>query len=98
MSLKGKKNVYTCTTCGFDFVTIDRDVGTTPFMTSCKNPKLCKGQSRSSFYSVDQNLVATYEWYAPDQREIRDIIKPRVLQHIAMGGLLLRKIETEKAA
>ena len=98
MSLQGKKNVYTCTTCGFDFVTIDRDVGTTPFATDCKNPKGCKGWAQSSFYGVRQTLPATYEWYAPGPAEIRDIIKPGVLQHIAMGGLLLRKIEPEKSA
>lgn len=97
MTLQGKKNVYTCTTCGFDFVTLDRDVGTTPFTTGCKNPKACKGWAQSSFYRVDQHLPATYEWYVPDQAEIRDIIKPGVLQHIAMGGLLLRKIDQEKS-
>lgn len=95
MSLKGKKNVYSCTKCGFEFVTIDRDVGTTPFMTGCRNPKPCKGWAESSFYRVDQALPTTFEWYAPDQSEIRDIIKPGVLQHIAMGGLLMRKIEPE---
>lgn len=97
MNLKGKKNVYNCLTCGFDFVTIDSDVGTTPFMTSCKNPNGCKGQAQSMFYRVEQDLVARYEWYAPDQSEIRDIIKPGVLQHIALGGLLLRKIDQEQS-
>lgn len=89
--MTGRKNRYTCSYCGFSFVTVDLVDGTTPFMTGCKNPMPCRGMARSSFYRIDQSSEPTHEWYSPSQLEIRDIIDPNVLQHVAMGGLLLRK-------
>lgn len=92
MTLKGKKNVYRCESCSFEFVTVDRDTGTTPMRTRCKNPNDCKGYAQSSFYRVDQALPPTYEWYSPNQAEQKAISNPAVKQHVDMGGLLLRKI------
>lgn len=84
----GKKNVYTCRGCSKKLVTVDRDAGTTPFMTRCEG---CGGDMVSSFYNVDQNLVATHEWYRKSDREIRKD-PPSWREHHNMGGLFLRRI------
>lgn len=95
MSWKGKKNRYVCRDCGFAFITVDRDEGTTPFLTHCRHNSLCTGWAQSQFYSIDQTEEATYEWYIPNEEEMLYIVNPNVLEHIKMGGLLLRRIEKE---
>ena len=94
-SLQGRKNTYTCEACGFVFVTIDRDVGATPMITSCRSATLCRGAAQSGWYEIDQSQPASYEWYKPDDAEIRDITSAQVLGHIKMGGLLLRKLSPQ---
>lgn len=91
----GKKNRYTCQECGFQFVTVDKDPGTTPFMCGCQKPG-CKGTAQSEFYRVDQSLPATHEWYRASDVEARGM-KPHVRQHHDMGGLLLRKASVTMA-
>lgn len=89
---QGKKNVYRCSDCNETIATIDRDQGVTPFMIRCKADN-CKGMMESNFYRVAQNISATYEWYSPDEAErlkLKD--QPAVLDHVEMGGLLLREI------
>ena len=93
---KGKKNVYTCKQ-NHRTVTIDRDDGTTPFMIQCLfgpegSAPVCKSMAESSFYRCDQSLVATHEWYKPSAEEMSREKRPAILQHVAMGGLLLRRI------
>jgi hypothetical protein len=95
MSFQGKKNVYSCTECGYQTITIDKDDGTTPFMIQCRNPFKCTGWSRSNFYRVDQDLPPTHEWYRPDEQEIAQLTKPAVIDHVRMGGLLIREIEKD---
>lgn len=34
---KGKRNGYTCRSCGWRIVTVNRDAGVTPFMLGCAN-------------------------------------------------------------
>jgi hypothetical protein len=93
MTFQGKKNAYCCRACGFTFISIDRDDGTTPFLTKCEAPEVCHGTAQSSLYRIDQSLEPTHEWYKPDAVEVATIRSPAVLQHVAMGGLLMRKIE-----
>lgn len=89
-SLVGKKNRYTCQTCGHQFVTVDRDDGTTPFMCGCQKAG-CKGMAQSELYRVDQSLTATHEWYRAGAAEARGM-KPHFRQHHDMGGLFLRRV------
>lgn len=84
---QGKLNVYKCEKCGREMVTIDKDAGTTPFVTICDE---CGAEARSAMYMCDPNLVPEYEWYRPTLRYI--IKNPMVMQHVLGGGLLLRKI------
>lgn len=89
--MKGRKNVYTCQTCGAKLVTVDRDQGTTPFMTKCVKGD-CVGSAQSSFYNVDQTLTATHEWYrVTDQKELIRLSRAG-RNHHEMGGLFIREI------
>ncbi|MGX9389778.1 hypothetical protein ACWX0K_10870 [Nitrobacteraceae bacterium UC4446_H13] len=87
-SFKGKKNIYTCDTCGGHIVTVDIDAGVTPFMIACKVAETCEGTMRSSLYRVfDQSMRASHEWYRPAPPEA---LTGSQLDHVMMGGLLLR--------
>lgn len=94
MMLQYGKNIYTCLTCGFQFVTIDRDSGTTPFVTKCRAPdRDCPGAAQSAFYRVPQNapeLMPSFEWYRP--MTDLDKLSPNAAEHVRLGGLLLRPI------
>ena len=92
-------NVYQCNN-GHDTVTIDRDEGTTPFITTCP---VCKERSQSRLYRVDQGMIPTHEWYRPTGAEIDDICidKPweqqrMIRHHVSRGGLLLREIHGQE--
>ena len=89
---KGKKNQYTCNTCGGVITTIDLDEGTTSMFLACRASDDCAGRMISSMYRVDQSLTPTHEWYTPDK-----LPKDRGMrQHVEMGGLLIRPV-TEAA-
>ena len=90
-SLKGKKNIYTCEECGGTFVTVDRDEGTTPFMTLCRVTAGCRGAAQSSFYRVDQSITPTHEWRRLTDSEAAEQ-NPGGMQHHLMGGLFLRPL------
>lgn len=95
-SFKGRKNAYTCGSCGCVTVTIDRDAGVTPFMIKCRRPDGgCSGMAQSAMYRIDQNLAPAFEWYAPDSHE-RAAAPPAAQEHYRMGGLALRPIAREK--
>lgn len=87
MSFQGRKNIYVCDDCEAQLITIDRDEGTTPFMTACP---VCNGMTVSKCYRVPQDIVPTHEWYRPDTNEYRTIKNPGTLDHIDRGGLILR--------
>ncbi len=91
-TLVGKKNIYICPSCGHGFVTVDKDDGTTPFMTDCQRPG-CGKAAHSLFYRCPQDMLAdvqpALEWYRPTVLELGDK-PPHVLDHIAKGGLLHR--------
>lgn len=96
----GKINVYVCPQ-GHRTITQNKDEGTTPFMILCKHEG-CKQDkanplnaspgaaelAKSSFYRVDQMLVAEWEWYRPSKQEALTKAEREYVKH---GGLLLRK-------
>jgi hypothetical protein len=90
---QGKKNIYTCEKCGAHIVTVDRDEGTTPFMTRCKADG-CEGMMKSSFYRVfDQDMKPSHEWYRAEPADIAKMRNSRAChEHARMGGLFLREI------
>jgi len=97
---KGEVNVYVCQKCGDHTVTIDRDEGVTPFMLDCRaaiteaDPfSKCKGTAESSCYRPNfKHGPPTWEWYTPDAVELHRTTDANVLRHVAMGGLLIRRI------
>ena len=93
-SLVGRKNIYVCRECKGHIVTVDRDDGTTPFMTNCEATEGCRGTMQSSLYRVfDQTMAAGFEWYRPDSSQMKSATL-HTLDHVNNGGLLLRKIES----
>lgn len=91
MSFKDKINVYTCPV-GHQTITIDRDQGTTPFMMGCKHEG-CKQMAQSCMYNnAVQSLTPEYEWYKP--LDIKKVPK-HFVEHVNMGGLLIRNIATK---
>jgi len=95
--MAGNTNVYVCDKCGGYTVTIDRDEGTTPFMIGCRASggltRTCRGMAQSSFYRQRfPHGPPEWEWYKPDSAEIHRMKNRAELQHVAMGGLLLRPI------
>lgn len=89
---QGKKNQYTCDTCGGVITTVDLDEGTTSMFLACRATEDCNGRMISSMYRVDQSLEPTHEWYTPEK-----LPKDRAMrQHVKMGGLLIRPV-TEAA-
>lgn len=79
-------NCYTCS-AGHKTVTIDRDEGTTPMFLNCQEQD-CGKQAISSMYMDCDGLVPEHEWYKPN---ILDV-SPMDMEHVLMGGLLIRKI------
>ena len=54
----------------------------------------------SCMYMCPQDLTPTHEWYKPNELELKQMEKlmgngwPSMKQHLDMGGLAYRKIET----
>lgn len=89
-TFQGKVNIYVYEACRGHIVTRDRDAGTTPFMTACHATVGCKGKMQSSMYRVfNQDVRESHEWYRPSALEV---VPTYARQHVAMGGLLLRKV------
>lgn len=87
---KGCKNIYVCERCSGHIVTVDLEDGVTPFLIRCEATYACEGMMKSSFYRVqDQTIRASHEWYRPT---IVMHIDQWEREHVAKGGLLLRKI------
>lgn len=87
--MEQKINIYTCPD-GHQTVTVDRDEGVTPFIIDCEHGD-CKKEAKSSFYRVDQTLIPTHEWYKPESTEGLGAWEK---EHVEMGGLSFRKIES----
>lgn len=87
---QGKKNIYVCRSCCGHIVTVDRDAGVTPFTTRCMATPGCSGLMQSSLYRVfDQAIGPDHEWYRPSSIAG---LSAGTADHVAKGGLLLRKI------
>ena len=101
MSVKGKINVYRCDN-GHDTVTICRDEGVTPFMLGCRwetkenwpKNRPCPLMGRSAFFHDSvQDRTPEWEWFSPTLEEIKKM-PPAMREHVAQGGLDLRRIVT----
>ena len=93
--MDNKINIYACGN-GHETVTKDLHEGTTPMFIGCPKCSQDLGQSVSSYskwYDVPQDLVPTHEWYAPEEAE-KKTLDEQTLEHVNLGGLLLRKIGT----
>lgn len=90
----GKKNAYVCQEAGFGngcgrtTITIDREPGVTPFMTTCPH---CGGSMKSRMYRIPQDLTPTMEWYRPDTL---DGLSQWTVDHVLQGGLISRWIDS----
>jgi hypothetical protein len=108
---QGRENVYTCTSCKRQLVTIDRDQGTTPFFMRCdpkRTPGGCGGKMESACYPTGERPphidAPTHEWYNPTPAELavecekEDAFHAKWLrEHVAMGGLLIRPIAADRS-
>ena len=97
--MKGTYNKYTCK-AGHDTITIDRDEDTTPAIMDCLT---CGESAHSHFYRVAESRAALdhcqkiceHEWYLPEVKDFKRF-GTAIVQHVEMGGLLLRHIETKE--
>ncbi len=87
----GLINIYSCRTCGWKATTRNRDAGTTPMFLACEN---CRGTAASACYeNVPDTAEPTHEWFKPKTAgERKKILTPAMAEHVALGGLLLRKL------
>ncbi len=93
MEKKGMINVYKCP-FGHETVTVVSDDGTTPFIIKCRGAENCSHEAQSGFYRVPQDLTPHFEWYKPTDLKG---FSPNMLQHIEMGGLVLRELPKKEA-
>jgi len=84
------KNAYICDNCRHATVTVDVDVGVTPFTIQCPR---CGSRSQSLCYKVVlPSLEPEAEWYRPKAEELVNK-SPGVVEHVVKGGLLLRPVQ-----
>lgn len=94
-----RRNAYFCKSCRRITLTVDIDSGVTPMFISCPH---CSGQATSFMYQIPGCMrfdfssrvasvfPADFEWYKPDDKELKTLGKSDK-QHIKDGGLLMRK-------
>lgn len=88
MTMKGKRNAYSCLHCGLTIITVDEDEGTTPFMLGCRASG-CEGMMQSHFYrgpNVESERPAGYAWRKPSKAEYKRSSKG-MKAHFDAGGL-----------
>ena len=91
--MSDRLNRYTCQNCGAQFITIDRDHGTTPFMVGCRGEGGCgQGMAYSSFYR-DVTGTPTFEWRKATPAEYA-LASAAMRQHFDMGGLDIHEIKS----
>lgn len=101
MEKQNSKNAYICNLL-HSTVTVHKDAGTTPMFLSCLT---CGKRAVSRMGQVDDSLIPTHEWYKPtdedciaeaerisQEKETYKYTLHAIREHVAMGGLLLRKI------
>ena len=86
-----RKNIYVCDK-GHRNITVDVDVGVTPFMIGCRHPD-CDLIARSLFYPKRITEEAEYEWYMPNALELKQLKKcsQDEYEHAKGGGLSIRR-------
>jgi hypothetical protein len=93
-NLIGRENPYTCQDCGGITNTAHVDDGVTPFMLDCRATPGCKGWAHSAGYPKGPRPphipAPTWEWYRPDAKEAAKL-SPGMADHVAQGGLLIRR-------
>lgn len=84
-------NGYRCTKDRHLTITVDVDVGVTPFCMGCRK---CGADAHSMMYPTKGDIpplsAATHEWYRPDEEELKGLCEANI-EHVKRGGLLLRK-------
>ena len=95
MEALGAVNNYECKHCNYLTVTLNMNVGTTPFGIKC--PRCGGYDSYSTFYRLKACSHVTHVWYRPDKEEMEELEKktPGWRDHILNGGLILKRIEDE---
>jgi hypothetical protein len=89
----GQINNYRCKECGSSTITINLNVGTTPFMIKC--PHCGAIEASSCFYRIDRvatRIEVTHCWYRPTKDYLRE--HPEIKEHILNGGLIMAPIGT----
>ena len=81
-----KLNRYTCDTCCYEIVTIERQQGVTPMFLACKSAKRCTGMMVSAMYRGVVGL-ASFEWRTPTKQEYRKL-PSATKNHGDLGGLI----------
>lgn len=97
MSETGEVNGWQCERCEQTTYCIHVDDGVTPFYLGCRVTEGCEGMGKSMFYPSgpvpDYALDKIgWEWYMPDDEEKKGIVDKGVLEHVSMGGLLIREL------
>ena len=98
MSRQGEVNGWVCEECGETTYAIHVDDGVTPFYLGCRATEGCEGMAKSMFYPtgpIPHHAIKriAWEWYTPEPDEkTRLLAKPDVLEHVEMGGLLIREL------
>lgn len=91
---RGNYNAYQCQDCGTKTLTVHKDEGRTPMYLVCR-AEGCSGTSVSMGYpagEVPRDLLpAKWEWYRPDEEELKDV-SDEMRNYVAQGGLALREI------
>ena len=67
---RGRVNLYRCDRCNESIVTVDRDLGVTPYLLRCVVTNGCDGLMRSEFYRIDQSLPPTWAWHTQAGTEV----------------------------
>jgi hypothetical protein len=80
-------NIYTDGKDAY-FVTVEINQGTAPLMLKMPNTKILM---KSLCYIVPQDIEPTHEWYKPCLEEHK-LLQREMREHVAKGGLLLRRI------
>ena len=94
MEAIGKVNRYECAACKQDILTINLNVGVTPFGIKC--PVCGSFDCTSTFYDVNNRKVTvSHAWYRPNKEELAELEKecPGGEKHVRSGVLVLKKLE-----
>lgn len=103
----GRLNLYRCPNCSWFVVTVDTDPGVTPAFLICENPQHANEAVRSAlgaamasaFYRPPawiREANASFEWFRPSYEVYLTIKHQPTADFIAEGGLLFRKIGSDR--